>query len=247
MISTRRAYDSLRVRARLTVVSVLPSSGSELVSITVFNPCCMLDVVQRSRQPPVLFERYCARASRHQTGFEIGVRPGLGRSYGLNLGCRKPRRPGRLRPLGRLGDGRTPRACTGPDGSARAPGQTESCPPLPTRSALCRCDSFGQDPRRRRWAPQPASENQTGGVALGARLARGPGCGALPSSECCSAPETGCGRRGRNRVRGSVSLSSRHTSATKALSTRFRSKAIPLSRALSQMTLMVRGMPLEHW
>ena len=39
MSSTRRLYDSLSVIARLTTVSVFPSCGTALVTISLFSPC----------------------------------------------------------------------------------------------------------------------------------------------------------------------------------------------------------------
>jgi hypothetical protein len=41
MISTLRRYDSLSVSARLVAVSVLPSPGMALATITIFRPVCV--------------------------------------------------------------------------------------------------------------------------------------------------------------------------------------------------------------
>ena len=59
--STRRAYDSLNVSARLTAVSVFPSRGRALVTVTTLSPCVSErraaklrggGIVRRQRSPP---------------------------------------------------------------------------------------------------------------------------------------------------------------------------------------------------
>ena len=54
MSSTCRRYDSLSVSARLVDVSVLPSPGFALVTMTMLRALDDLRVVQRRRQPPEL-------------------------------------------------------------------------------------------------------------------------------------------------------------------------------------------------
>jgi hypothetical protein len=79
--------------------------------------------------------------------------------------------------------------------------------------------------------------------------------GAVSDSPTAGSSATGTGsrssrigRRGNAGAWGSAepSRKSRHTSVTIARSTGVRPSAMPLISALSQMTLMLRGMPAEH-
>ena len=71
MISTLRRYDSLSVSARLVAVSVLPSPGIALATITIFMPGLRLRVMERGGETPVLLDAAGRRRRRqHDLGAE---------------------------------------------------------------------------------------------------------------------------------------------------------------------------------
>ena len=71
--STRRAYDSLSVRARLTTVSVFPSCGSALVIITVLSCLCTCSSCSAAASLRVLLERHGTRRPGDQTSLDVCV------------------------------------------------------------------------------------------------------------------------------------------------------------------------------